>query len=163
MRRKDREVTDPSEIDAMLDRIYSAHIAMVAPDGGSPYCVAMNYAWEKNAAGEYVFWFHCANEGRKSEILKANSNVWIFAEREGSFLEKTTAAGTPYMTMTYESVSGAGVVEFLAEYDLAAKRRALALLCKRFTATPISSVPDAVIAITSVFRATVPVLSAKKH
>ena len=159
MRRKDREVTEAHEKEAILDRCLSGHLSMCA--NGQPYGVTLNFGWEKEESGAYVLWFHCAAEGRKVEILKANPSVWFFAEREGQFREGRNAAGQTYMTMTYESVAGEGLVTFVDGLD--EKRHGLDVLCARFTETPVSVIPDAVIAHTCVFKVSVPDLSAKRH
>lgn len=159
MRRKDREVTDAHEKEAILDRCLSGHLSMCAD--GLPYGVTLNFGWEKEASGAYVLWFHCAAEGRKVDILKANPAVWFFAEREGRFREGQNAAGQTYMTMEYASVAGEGRVTFVDDLD--EKRHGLGVLCARFTETPISAMPDVVIAHTCVFKVVVPSLSAKRH
>ena len=159
MRRKDREVTDVHEKEAILDRCMSGHLSMFAD--GRPYGVTLNFGWEKDADGAYVLWFHCAAEGRKVEILKANPAVWFFAEREGRFREWRNAAGQPLMTMEYESVAGAGRATFVTDLD--AKRHGLGVLCARFTDTPMSAMPDQMVEHTCVFRVAVPSLSAKRH
>ena len=159
MRRKDREVTDARAKEAILDRCLSAHLAMCV--GGQPYGVTLNFGWEREDAGAYVLWFHCAAEGRKVDILKANPSVWFFAEREGAFREGQNAAGQAYMTMEYESVAGEGRVTFVDGLD--EKRHGLGVLCARFTDTPMSAMPDAVVAHTCVFKVVVPNLSAKRH
>lgn len=159
MRRTDREVTDAAEKEAMLDRLLSGHLAMT--DGGAPYGVTLNFGWEKAADGAYVLWFHCADAGRKIDALQAAPRVWFFAEREGDFRERTNAAGQVYMTMGYESVAGEGRVTFVAER--AEKRHGLSVLCARFTRTPVSVIPDAVIDRTCVFKVVVPSLTAKRH
>lgn len=159
MRRRDREVVDVAEKEAILGRVTCGHLAML--HDGKPYGVTLNFGWERDSAGSYVLWFHCAGEGRKIDALTANRNVWFFAEREGEFHEKVNAAGQTYMTMTYESVAGEGTVEFVSGMD--EKRHGLGVICARFTETPVSVIPDSVVAATCVFKVVVPRMTAKRH
>ena len=91
MRRRDREVVDVAEKEAILGRVTCGHLAML--HDGKPYGVTLNFGWERDSAGSYVLWFHCAGEGRKIDALTANRNVWFFAEREGEFQEKLETGG----------------------------------------------------------------------
>lgn len=69
MRRKDREVTDSSQIRAVLNKC--THCRLGLYDGEEVYIVPMNFGWtEEN--GAYALYFHCASEGRKLDILRQN-------------------------------------------------------------------------------------------
>lgn len=56
MRRKDKEITDPRKIEAVLKKAAIIHIALL--DGDRPYIVPLNYGYAEN-----TIYFHCAREG----------------------------------------------------------------------------------------------------
>jgi len=68
MRRKDREITDPKEIEEILANNIICRIAF--SDGKNPYIVAMNYGYQKNK-----IFLHSAKEGKKIKIIKDNNQV----------------------------------------------------------------------------------------
>lgn len=68
MRRKEKEITNRTEIDAIINRAIVCRLAMV--DENKPYIVPLNFGYD----GKSLF-FHCALAGRKLEILKKNDQV----------------------------------------------------------------------------------------
>ena len=62
MRRKDREITDPGEIRAIVERAKVLHLGLNGEE--RPYVVPLHYGveWEE---GLPVFYVHGAKEGRK--------------------------------------------------------------------------------------------------
>ena len=69
MRRKDRKVTELTEIESIIQKADVCRIALI--DDNLPYIVTLNFGYKsgKNPA----LYFHCANEGRKIE--KVTSKV----------------------------------------------------------------------------------------
>ncbi len=68
MRRKDREITEYSEIEDILKTGKVMRIALV--DGEMPYLVPVFYAFD----GKSIY-FHSAKAGSKVEIMKHNNNI----------------------------------------------------------------------------------------
>ena len=100
MRNKKREVTDVKEIFDILSRCDTVRIGIQGER--FPYIVPVTPAVEM-AEGKAVVYFHCAKEGMKIDLLRANPNVCV----EGDIFIKTekTAHG---ITTRYESVIGFG-------------------------------------------------------
>ena len=75
MRQRKRQVTDKATICAMLDAMDTIHVAM--HDEPFPYVVPLNfgYDWED----KLVFYFHCAHEGYKLDLLHKNPHVCVNA------------------------------------------------------------------------------------
>ena len=122
MRNKKREVTDVKEIFDILSRCDTVRIGI---QGESfPYIVPITPAVEM-AEGKAVVYFHCAKEGMKIDLLRANPNVCV----EGDIFIKTekTAHG---ITTRYESVIGFGRCEF--SEDEAEIIKALRLLVEQY-------------------------------
>ncbi|HXX55979.1 MAG TPA: pyridoxamine 5'-phosphate oxidase family protein, partial [Methanoregula sp.] len=76
MLRKDREITDRKEMEAVLQAAPVCRLAMV--DGDEPYVVPLCFGYESGS-----FFFHSALEGRKIDILRKNPRVCIEADSTG--------------------------------------------------------------------------------
>lgn len=100
MRRKDREITELSEIVDVLRRCNTIRIAMISE--GQPYIVPISFGIDDNG-GRVTLYFHSALNGRKIEALAQNPRVCI----EGDIFYKTEATQHG-ITARYESVIGVG-------------------------------------------------------
>lgn len=108
MRRKDRELTDPAEIRAILEKAETCHLAMA--DSGVPYLVTMNFGIVGDR--DPVLYFHSAGEGKKLEILKRNNVVCFAADIDRELLVSTSGTSCG-CSMRYRSVTGMGCVTFV--------------------------------------------------
>ena len=63
MRKKEREICDPKEVESIMNRACVCRLAMCQEC--APYVVPLCFGYEKGA-----LYFHSAREGRKLEILK---------------------------------------------------------------------------------------------
>jgi nitroimidazol reductase NimA-like FMN-containing flavoprotein (pyridoxamine 5'-phosphate oxidase superfamily) len=68
LRRDDREITDKATVEEILHRAEVGRLGLAAD--GWPYVVPLNYAYHNGA-----IYFHCADEGRKIDMLTANPQV----------------------------------------------------------------------------------------
>jgi len=103
MRRSDRAITDPQELDSVLRE--AAVCRMGLCDEGKPYVVPMNYGYRDGS----VF-LHSATEGRKIEILRRNPNVCLEFEKD---VELVPAEAACSFSMKYRSVIASGKAVFL--------------------------------------------------
>lgn len=71
MRRTDKEILDPDERIVPLRE--AQYITLALCTGNKPYLVTMSHGFDAEANCLY---FHCAQEGKKIDILKANPLVW---------------------------------------------------------------------------------------
>ena len=109
MRRKDREVSASSEIFDILARCQVLRIAM--HDEPYPYIVPVSFGMEV-IDGKAIVYFHCAQQGMKLDLLRANPCVCV----EGDIFIKVES--TPHgITTRYESVIGRGECRFLTDAD----------------------------------------------
>ncbi|MFR8176131.1 MAG: pyridoxamine 5'-phosphate oxidase family protein [Christensenellales bacterium] len=101
MRQRKRQVTDKATICAMLDAMDTIHVAM--HDEPFPYIVPLNfgYHWED----KLTFYFHCAHEGYKLELLHRNPHVCVNAS---SFVSYAGASVKGHLH-DYRSVTARGV------------------------------------------------------
>lgn len=79
--RPNRELTDPSEIIAILEKGKYAVIAMCR--NNEPYLVTLSYGYdpEKNA-----LYFHCSPEGLKLDFIKQNPQVCATVIEDGGYI-----------------------------------------------------------------------------
>jgi nitroimidazol reductase NimA-like FMN-containing flavoprotein (pyridoxamine 5'-phosphate oxidase superfamily) len=71
MRRKDKEITDMSEIEAVLEKAKYVTLAMCRES--EPYLVTLSHGYDRK---KDCLYFHCAGEGKKIDILQENNRVW---------------------------------------------------------------------------------------
>lgn len=109
MRRKDREVTDLNQIFDIVSRCSVAHVGMT--EHGKPYVVALNFGYERKG-DSLILYFHSAYEGRKMEILKENPSVYVQMNCVDEFISGSHENPCAFC-WRYDSVMGAGMVEFL--------------------------------------------------
>ena len=70
IRRKDREITERDVILGMMKNAKYLVVAMA--DGERPYLVTLSCGYSER---ENAFYFHCAREGRKLDIIARNPSV----------------------------------------------------------------------------------------
>lgn len=109
MRRRDREVTEQSEVLEILERCDTLRIGIQGEK--YPYVVPVSFGVETREE-QAVIYFHCARQGKKVELLMQNPSVCV----EGDVFYKTeeTEHG---ITARYESVIGFGECRFLSEKE----------------------------------------------
>ncbi len=117
MRRIDREMDRDFAL-MVADKCEYANLAMASPEG-EPYCVPVSIARD----GDTIY-FHCAKEGRKIDILRANPSVCISCVGD-------TLRATDKFTTEFESAIIFGTASEVT--DDAQKVHALRLICERHT------------------------------
>lgn len=103
MRRKDREITDPAEIESILQGALVCRMGLC--DGLKPYVVPMNFGYRDGKV-----YLHSAKEGRKVDILRENLNVCLEFEKN---VEITASNEACSFSMKYRSVIASGRAVFL--------------------------------------------------
>lgn len=125
MRRKDREITDLSDILSILRKCEIGRIAFAA--NSIPYIVPMNFGFEENN-GQVSFYFHCAKQGKKLDMLAENNNVCFEADCLPKLIEAETACNC---SMEYESVIAFGKMKQIM--DSAEKKSAMDCIMKHYS------------------------------
>ncbi|HPT87858.1 MAG TPA: pyridoxamine 5'-phosphate oxidase family protein [Bacillota bacterium] len=130
MRRKDREVTDKSELIKIIEECKVCRIAMQDRDG--LYIVPMNfgYAFEEDTL---ILYFHSAKEGRKVDALKENPEVCIEMDCGHALITGDSACKYSYY---YKSIIGNGTAVVID--DIEEKKTALSALMKHQTGREFS-------------------------
>lgn len=108
MRKKEREVSDIHDIESIINRADVCRVAFADKD--MPYIVTMNFGY---SGGERkCLWFHCANEGRKLDMIRKNNYVCFELDTDHK-IEKGSLACN--FSMKYSSVVGYGNISIINE------------------------------------------------
>jgi nitroimidazol reductase NimA-like FMN-containing flavoprotein (pyridoxamine 5'-phosphate oxidase superfamily) len=121
MRRKDKEITDPAEIEKILKEAQVCRLAMV--DGNRPYVVPLSFGFEGDS-----LYFHSGCKGMKIDILRVNPEVCFEMDLQGDVLEDEKPCE---WTVQYRSVIGFGKAEFLEK--TAEKREAFRIIMAHYS------------------------------
>ena len=128
MRRSEREVSDINAIEEIINKADVCRIAFAIDN--MPYVVPMNFGYTGDPVQR--LFFHCANEGRKLEMIRKNNYVCfeididhqIYIRRDQ---EKRIACD---WGMRYRSVIGYGNISILTEKE--AKKTGLDCIMKHY-------------------------------
>ena len=125
MRRKDREITD---FDASLQIIRACDSWVLGlNDDGFPYLVPMNFGMDIEE-GQLYLYFHCANEGKKLDLIRKDNRVTFEMDCEHNFILYEERMSC---TMGFASVIGHGTISFVPEEE---KLDALKILMRQYHA-----------------------------
>lgn len=120
MRRKDKEITDRREIEAIIQRSVICRLAMA--DESGPYLVPLCFGFKDD-----TLYFHSAPRGKKLDILRAHPRVCFAFDCDS---EARSAARACDFGMRYRSVIGYGTAAFVE--PPAAKREALDIIMAHY-------------------------------
>lgn len=125
MTKRELQITDLNEIKAILDNAKVLHLGMAVDN--EPYVVPMNYGY-KMEDDKLTLYLHSAVQGKKIDMMKANSKVFFeldcdWVPFEG---EKPCQYG-----LSYSSVMGRG--EAVLVEDVEEKMEAMSFLMKTQT------------------------------
>ena len=150
MRRKDREITNPVEIDSIIRSEKLMRIALV--DGEIPFLLPVFYGYDGRC-----LYFHSAIQGRKIEILKKNNNICFEISVDHGVIEDPVPCD---FEAKHRTVIGLGRATFVD--NEAEKITALDLIVTKFTPKKFTY-PKARLEHTAVIRIDVQSLKGKKH
>lgn len=154
MRRKDREVSSVDDIEAILKNSHIAHIAFAAE--GAPYVVAMNFGYTRDG-DRFIFYFHCAGEGRKIDMLRLNPRACIAIDQ---YHGPKASPDTCSYTSLYESVIAEGSVRFLSGNE---KKHAIERIVLQTRPDILFECGDSAIDKTTVFALEPEMISGKRN
>jgi nitroimidazol reductase NimA-like FMN-containing flavoprotein (pyridoxamine 5'-phosphate oxidase superfamily) len=150
MRRKDREITDRTEIDSIISSANLMRIAIV--DGNMPFLVPVFYAFDGTS-----LYFHSAQAGTKIEILKRNSNVCFEISIDNGFIVSDEPCDFEAKHRTVIGIGKAVFIEGEAE-----KIKALDLIVAHFSEKKFEY-PKTNLDRTAVIRIDIESIKGKKH
>ncbi len=149
MRRTEREIRDRAVIDDIIRRCPVCRLGLV--DGVEPYIVPLSFGYDGQA-----FYFHCAPQGRKLELIRRQPRVCF----ELDIMEGLNRAEQAcHWGVRYQSVMGTGTACIVE--DAEGKRQALAAVMAHY-AEAAFSFPDAAVARTAAIRVTIETITGKQ-
>jgi hypothetical protein len=149
MRRKEKEITELSEIETVIAEARVCRMALC--DGDEPYVVPLSFGY-----ADGTFYFHSALAGRKIEILGRNNRVCL--ELEAGVALKPGAKACEW-GVGFRSVIGFGRAVLVEDPE--ARRRALDIIMGHYAQGPFEY-SDAALAKTAVIRVDVERMTGKK-
>ena len=155
MRRFDREIKDHDEMVDVLQRADVCRIAFA--DGTKPYIVTMlfGFLWEEKHP---VLYFHCADAGRKLELMAMNNQVCFELDVDHELIRAENACECG---MKYKSIVGFGLLYEVSEDE--EKRAGLDLIMDHYGYGRNQGYERAVFGKTKVLRLSVTGLTGKKN
>ena len=121
---KNRVLTNPSEIDAIIKKCLFCHVAMIDQDG-LPYVLPLNFGYDDG-----VIYLHSSQHGKKIDILKNNHNVSVAFSTDHELRFQSEDVACSY-SMKYRSVLASGKVEFIDDPDQ--KIKALNFIMRQYS------------------------------
>ncbi|HUT26686.1 MAG TPA: pyridoxamine 5'-phosphate oxidase family protein [Methanomassiliicoccales archaeon] len=149
MRKSEREITDLDELDQVIMRAEVCRLGMV--DDGEPYIVPMNFGYRRG-----VFFFHCAQEGRKLDIIRRNPGVCFELESDVRLIGGDRPC---QWTSSFRSVIGMGNATVVL--DDIGKREGLEAIMDHYAKGPFDF-DEHPLSLTAVIRVVVERMSGKR-
>jgi nitroimidazol reductase NimA-like FMN-containing flavoprotein (pyridoxamine 5'-phosphate oxidase superfamily) len=151
VRRKDREITNPAEMHAVLKSTKYITIALCM--NNEPYLVSLSHGYneEKNC-----LYFHCAPEGKKLVYSQANNKVWGQAMLDYGVTDECDYA--------YTSVQFSGKMFPIS--DLTEKQHGMEVLVRQLSKNPeakLAKISPEKLAKTMMCRIDIDAMTGKKH
>lgn len=110
---RDKAIRDILKIETLEEIIKSCkmcHVGMIDLNN-KPYVLAFNFGYS-----DKTIYLHCAQEGKKIEILKKNSDVCIYFDSDHHLFARNEPVACSWR-MRYRSVMIHGKVEFVENYE----------------------------------------------
>ena len=124
MRKKNKEITDPQALLAVIDKAEVCRLGMSLND--RPYIVPLNFGYR-----DQTLYFHCALEGKKLDILKANPHVCFEMDVD---VELKPGPHACKWDTEYKSIIGFGVADMITDHE--EKKKALDVIMSHYTEPP---------------------------
>ncbi len=122
LRRRDKEITDPSEVKAVLRE--ATHVTMAMSLKDEPYLATLSHGYDE---ARNCLYFHCAPEGKKVSVMRANPHVWGQALIDGGYQQGSC-------DHLYRTTQFHGRITFIE--DQAEKEHALSIMIKHLDENP---------------------------
>jgi len=122
IRRKEKEINDKEELICIVQEAKYITIAMCSDN--KPYLVTLNHGYDKD---RNCIYFHCAQEGKKIDILTDNNRIWGQALVDKGYVQGMC-------DHLYATTHFMGRVTFLTDYE--EKKHALTVMIKALEDEP---------------------------
>ncbi len=155
MRRKDREVIDDNRLDEIINSCDCCRLGFC--DKGEVYIVPMNFGYV-HEGNKRIFYFHCAEEGRKLELAAKNPSVGF--ELDTGHELKTAEEACGY-TFNFQSIIGTGTIRIVDEFE--EKIKAFKYIMAHYSEREDFKFPEAMVNMVRIMKLDVEKISGKEH
>ncbi|MBU2514310.1 pyridoxamine 5'-phosphate oxidase family protein [bacterium] len=149
MRRKEKEITDKTEIEEIIAKSSICRIALAVDN--EPYLVPLCFGYLNN-----TLYFHSADEGRKLEMIKMNPRVCFEFEGDTEIIKAKKACN---WGLKYRSVIGFGNARIIE--DEAERMTALDAIMNQYSNEKWDYAPS-MLTKTLVFKIEIDTMTGKK-
>ena len=143
MTKREFQITDEAKIRQILDSAKVLHLGLAVDN--EPYVVPMNYGYCLEE-GKLTLYLHSAVQGKKLEMIRANSRVFFELDCDRMPFEGKLPC---QYGMVYSSVMGRGTARIIE--DVEEKKQAMSILMKTQTGKDFSF-DEKLVSIVSVIR-----------
>lgn len=150
MRKSNKQITDRSVLEKIIEDSVVCRLALA--DGDWPYIVPLNFGYSDG-----TLYFHCAPEGRKLSIIKANPNACLEFEANTHIITADKPCG---WTMRYQSVIGYGKA-YQVEDDRE-KRMGLNIIMQHYSGSGSHMFPDDIVLKTAIVKVEIEHMTGKQ-
>jgi len=151
MRRKEKEITQRADIEAIIESAAVCRLAMA--DGERPYVIPLSFGYR-----DQTLYFHCAPQGRKIDILRKNPRVCFEFDIDMTLVEGATACD---WGAHFQSVIGFGTASFVTEP--ADKKKALDTIMAQYAGSDtVFDYPEAKLRMTTVVKVAIDKMTGKR-
>jgi len=155
MRRKDREITDRQKMEEVILSCDCCRLGLV--DGNSAYIVPLNFGY--SITGDRAsFYFHCAKEGKKLDLIKSNPNVGFELDTNHAVHEGEKACDYAFR---FRSIIGKGVAMLVETME--EKKEALRLVMSHYSDRDNWTFSDTEANSVTILRVDVMEIACKEH
>lgn len=155
MRRKDREVTEFAKMKEIMKSCDCCRLGFV--DGNEAYIVPMNFGYDI-INEQITLYFHCANEGRKIDLLPKQTVVSFEMDTKHELTEGKYGCDFSYL---YQCIMGTGVLDVVLDEN--EKIYALQTIMDHYTNKKQWDFNEGIVKATTVLRLSVKTWSCKEH
>jgi len=121
MRRSEKEITDQSAIEAIINASLVCRLAL--SDGDQPYIVPLSFGYQ-----DKTLYFHSALEGKKIDIIKINNRICFEFDLNTEIIEAEKACK---WGIKYQSVIGFGKAVLV--HNIEEKQKALSIIMSQYS------------------------------
>ena len=152
MTKRERQITDQNQIMDILDTAKVLHLGLAV--NNEPYVVPMNYGYTMEE-GKLVLYLHSAVQGKKLDMIRANSRVFFELDCDRMAFEGKVPC---QYGLVYSSIMGCGNAHIVEDVD--EKKKAMSILMKTQTGKDFTF-EDRLVSIVAVIRIDVSEYTAK--
>jgi uncharacterized protein len=153
MRRKDRQLRETGELGLIISEADVCRIALA--DNNIPYIVTMNFGY---SGGEYAcFYFHCANEGRKLDMIRKNNFACFELDTDHKLHSGENGCD---WGMSFSSVIGYGKISIVEDRE--SKIKALNCIMAHYSDKKTFSYDERVLENTTILRLDIQEMTGKR-